>query len=84
MSEKGELVGCEAFLRTISEYLDDELEERIRTEFEKHLRYCDSARAMLNTVEQTIVLHKQAGGEDLPEIVHTRLQEFIAQYDEDD
>ena len=79
MSEKYELVGCEAFLMTISEYLDDELEEKIRMQFEKHLTYCCSARAMLHTVEQTIVLHQQAGGEELPEIVHARLREFIEQ-----
>jgi anti-sigma factor RsiW len=70
---------------TISEYLDDELEEKIRTQFEKHLKYCCNARAMVHTVERTIVLHQQAGGEELPEIVHTRLRKFIEQYagDED-
>jgi len=76
-----EVVGCEAFLQCISEYLDDDLRTEVRIQFEKHLKYCVNARAMVHTVEQTIVLHRRAGGEEpMPEAVHDRLRGILNKY----
>jgi len=84
VSEKYDLVGCEAFLMTLSEYLDDELEDRMKTQFEKHLQYCVNARAMVRTVKHTIELHRRAGGAEAPDVVHTRLQEFLERYGDEE
>jgi len=71
------MIDCERFLRCLSDYLDGELYVDIRAEFEVHIRTCSSARAMIHTMEQTIVLHRTARGRALPTGVKSRLREAL-------
>jgi anti-sigma factor RsiW len=66
------MLDCKEFIACLSAYFDGELDEEVRIEFEKHLRYCQNARGMVRTFEQTIILHRQKPG-PLPPDVQKRL-----------
>jgi anti-sigma factor RsiW len=74
---RDEMSDCEKFIRCISEYLDGELDDELRAEFELHLRECMSARAMVRTLQQTIVVHRRAQGAAVPPEVQLRLREAL-------
>jgi len=67
---------CKRFVECLSAYFDGKLDGEIMVEFEKHLRFCENARGMVRTFEQTIVLHRR-GRDPLPPDVQERLLEAI-------
>jgi anti-sigma factor RsiW len=73
---------CKRFMECLSAYFDGELDGELRVEFEKHLRFCENARGMVRTFEQTIVLHRR-GRAPLPPDVHERLLEAIRRCSEE-
>ena len=68
---------CKSFIACLSAYFDGEIDDQVRVEFERHLRFCSDARTMVHTFEQTIVLHRRDSGMSLPEGLHDRLIEAI-------
>jgi anti-sigma factor RsiW len=68
---------CRKFIECLSAHFDGELPEDLLVEFEKHLRYCENARAVVRTFERTIILHRGGGGTPVPEDVHARLLRAI-------
>ena len=72
-----EIRDCKRFLECMSAHFDGELDRELIIEFEQHLRFCSTARAILSTFERTIILHRQRRPDRVPEDVHTRLLEAI-------
>lgn len=68
---------CKSFIACLSGYFEGEIDEEIRIEFERHLKFCSDARAMVKTFERTIILHRRNRDESLPEGLHERLLEAI-------
>ncbi len=68
---------CKSFIACLSLYFEGEIDEEIRIEFERHLKFCSDARAMVHTFERTIILHRRSRGESLPEGLHEHLIEAI-------
>lgn len=64
---------CKSFIACLSLYFEEELEGEVLIEFERHLRFCSNARAMVHTFERTIVLHRMNRGQAPPEGLHERL-----------
>ncbi len=64
---------CREMLGALSDYIDDELEERLCAKIEAHLRDCPDCQVMVDTLNKTIVLYRTRGQSDLPHDVHTRL-----------
>jgi anti-sigma factor RsiW len=64
---------CKSFIACLSQYFEGEVDEQVRIEFERHLRFCSDARAILHTFERTIILHRRNTGRPLPEGLHDRL-----------
>ncbi len=73
MSEHVHL-SCEGLLRSLSEYIDSELNPELCQDIEKHLDGCENCRIVLNTTKRTIDL-VQAPVEklNLPDDVRERL-----------
>jgi hypothetical protein len=64
---------CKSFIACLSRYFEGEIDDEIKIEFEKHLRFCSNARAIVHTFERTIILHRLNRGQDPPEGLHERL-----------
>jgi hypothetical protein len=65
---------CKKFIQYLSEHFDGELGDELEVEFMHHVEYCEKARAILHTFEQTIILHRQTGRTTLPPGIHERLR----------
>ena len=68
---------CKSFIACLSAYFDGEIDDELKVEFERHLRFCSDARTMVHTFERTIILHRLDSGMGLPEGLHDRLVEAI-------
>ena len=68
---------CKKFIECLSAHFDGELEGELLALFEDHLKFCEEARAMVRTFEQTIVLHRRSQVTTIPSEVHERLIEAI-------
>jgi hypothetical protein len=68
---------CKTFIACLSRYFEKDMDDEVRVEFERHLRFCTDARTMVHTFERTIVLHRKNLGEPIPEGLHERLLEAI-------
>jgi anti-sigma factor RsiW len=75
---------CKSFIACLSGYFEGEIDDEVRIEFERHLRFCSDARAIVHTFERTIVLHRRSRGQALPEGLHERLIEAIRKCSETD
>lgn len=71
------LMTCRELIDFIASYRDDELTLEQRAEFERHLAVCPSCVAYLKTYEQTIVLAREAGDDQVPEDVPESLVRAI-------
>lgn len=68
---------CKSFIRCLSDHFDGEIDEEIRIEFEEHLKFCSNARAMVQTFERTIILHRRNRGQSVPHGLHERLIQAV-------
>ncbi len=64
---------CREMLGALSDYIDDELEERLCAAIDAHLHDCPDCQVMVDTLNKTIVLYRTRGQSDLPPDVHARL-----------
>jgi len=74
----GEMLDCTEFWTLLSAYLDDDLSEEVRIEFEEHMKTCEDARTVFRTFEQTVTLHKRVSFvADVPPDVRRRLSDAL-------
>jgi anti-sigma factor RsiW len=73
------MIDCKRFIECLSDYIDDELEETIRIEFEDHLASCENARALVRTFERTIIMHREIRCGRVPGDVKRRLRAVLKQ-----
>jgi hypothetical protein len=73
---------CKSFVACLSRYFEGDIDDEVRIEFERHLKYCSDARTLVHTFERTIILHRRNRGEEPPEGLHRRLIAAIEKCDE--
>ncbi len=50
---------CSTLLAQISDYIDDELEEKLCAELEQHLAGCQNCRVLVDTTHKTLALYQR-------------------------
>ena len=70
-------VDCREILEGLSDYIDEELDEKTCREIEKHLKDCYNCRVVVNTLRQTVTLYHEAAPHELPGDVRMRLHKVI-------
>ena len=55
--------GCKAMFAELSDYLDEQLDDSMCTELEKHIDGCEACKAFLATLQGTIAALRQSGTE---------------------
>jgi anti-sigma factor RsiW len=80
MSAEGRpYITCHELLDFLHLYLEDELPEGRRTEFDRHLAVCDPCRAYIRQYEEAIKLGKAAFAPDLADALPGDTPEELVQ-----
>jgi anti-sigma factor RsiW len=70
-------VTCKDFLKELTDYLDDSLDQRTRTELEEHLQWCHNCYVICNTTKKTIEIYRDSTLYELPDDLRGRLRSAI-------
>ena len=68
---------CSEFLKELTDYLDETLDARTRSELEDHLTWCHDCFVVCNTTKKTIEIYRDHQLFELPDDLRTRLQSAI-------
>jgi hypothetical protein len=70
-------VTCKDFLKELTDYLDDALDTRTRSELEEHLQWCHNCYVICNTTKKTIEIYRDSTLYELPDDLRGRLRSAI-------
>jgi len=70
-------VTCSEFLKELTDYLDNTIDQRTRTELEDHLQWCHNCYVVCNTTKRTIEIYRDSQLFELPDDLRTRLRSAI-------
>ncbi len=68
---------CKDFLKELTDYLDDSLDQRTRVELEEHLQWCHNCYVICNTTKKTIEIYRDSTLYELPDDLRGRLRSAI-------
>jgi predicted anti-sigma-YlaC factor YlaD len=70
-------VTCSEFLKELTDYLDNTIDQRTRTELEDHLQWCHNCYVVCNTTKRTIEIYRDSQLFELPDELRNRLRAAI-------
>ncbi len=70
-------LGCEHYLRHLSEYMDGTLSEELCHELEAHIADCENCRVVVNTLNKTVALYRRLPAPELPNAVREQLYRVL-------
>jgi anti-sigma factor RsiW len=68
---------CLELFGRLSEYIDREMDEAERRDFEAHLAECLACLSSLESLKQTIALCKHTGRQPVPAVFSQKLQSMV-------
>lgn len=68
---------CSEFLKELTDYLDNTMDTRTRSELEEHLQWCHNCYVVCNTTKRTIEIYRDSELFELPDDLRSRLREAI-------
>ncbi len=68
---------CKEFLKELTDYLDDSMDESTRAELEDHLQWCHNCYVVCDTTKKTIAIYRDSKMYELPDELRTKLQSAI-------
>ena len=68
---------CSDFLKELTDYLDETLDQRTKAELEDHLQWCHNCFVICNTTKKTIEIYRDSKLYELPDDLRTRLRTAI-------
>lgn len=71
------MMTCSEFLKELTGYLDNDLDERMRAELEDHLAWCHNCYVVCNTTKKTIEIYRDSVLYELSDDLRTRLRSAI-------
>jgi hypothetical protein len=70
-------VTCSEFLKELTDYLDETMDARTKSELEDHLQWCHNCYVVCNTTKRTIEIYRDSELYELPDDLRTRLRSAI-------
>jgi hypothetical protein len=70
-------VTCSEFLKELTDYLDNTIDQRTRVELEDHLQWCHNCYVVCNTTKRTIEIYRDSELFELPDDLRNRLRTAI-------
>ncbi len=74
-----QMLSCSEVELLLDDYIDGELDEKIRSRVDKHLAGCDSCAALVLDCRRLIEVARTLANEPVPASVSRRLRERLAQ-----
>ena len=68
---------CSEFLKELTDYLDNTMDARTRSELEEHLQWCHNCYVVCNTTKRTIEIYRDSQLFELPDDLRSRLRSAI-------
>ena len=68
---------CAEFLKELTDYLDDVIDDRTRAELEDHLHWCRNCYVVVSTTKQTIEIYRDSKLYEIPDDLRSRLHSAI-------
>lgn len=68
---------CKEIAELVSDYLHDNLEARLRRQFEAHLEICPDCVAFLKTFRKTVSVMRSVRTEDMPDHLRQNILTFL-------
>ena len=69
--------GCGSVVKLLADYLERQLPQDLRAEFEAHLSQCPRCVAQLRTYESTVSMLRSLRDDDLPPDLRLTVRSFI-------
>jgi hypothetical protein len=70
-------VTCAEFLKELNEFLDGDLDPKLKAELDSHLTWCYNCFVVCDTTKKTIKIYKESQIYELPEDTRSKLQTAI-------
>lgn len=70
-------MNCRDFLKELNDYLDGELDPKLRAELSEHLTWCHNCFVVCNTTKQTIEIYRENEIYALPDDLRKKLHTAI-------
>jgi predicted anti-sigma-YlaC factor YlaD len=70
-------VTCSEFLKELTDYLDNSMDDRTKAELEEHLTWCHNCYVVCNTTKRTIEIYRGSELYELPEDLRGKLRSAI-------
>ena len=67
------MLTCKEFLQELSDFLDESVDEELRTRLEAHISECPNCFVILDTTKRTIQVYQGVEPQPIPQEVHSRL-----------
>ena len=67
------MLTCKDFLNELSEYLDESVDQELKTKLEKHVTECPNCWVVFDTTKKTIKVYKGVEACEVPDDVRSRL-----------
>lgn len=67
------MLTCKQFLQELSDYLDDQLDPKLKQELQKHVNECPNCWVVCDTTEKTIKVYKGMEAQPVPGEIQSRL-----------
>ncbi len=67
------MLTCKEFLSELSEYLDEQTDQDLKTKIDKHASECPNCWVVCDTTKKTIKVYKGMESCEIPDSVHRRL-----------
>ena len=68
---------CSEFLNELTNYLDEALDDRTKSELEDHLAWCHNCYVVCDTTKKTIEIYRNSELYELPDDLRGRLRSAI-------
>ena len=68
---------CSEFLKELTDYLDNTIDQHTRAELENHLQWCHNCYVVCNTTKRTIEIYRDSQLFELPDELRNRLRAAI-------
>jgi predicted anti-sigma-YlaC factor YlaD len=70
-------VKCSDFLKELTDYLDNTMDQQTRAELEEHLQWCHNCYVVCNTTKSTIEIYRGSQLYELPDDLRSRIRSAI-------
>ena len=71
------MLTCKEFMQEISDFLDEDVDQELRSKLDKHIAECPNCFVILDTTKRTIQVYKGLDPQPIPEDIHNRLMNAI-------